>query len=71
MSVPPLIVSFGSLYLEAGALVALLFAFGFVGRVEPSAAGGSALFRLLILPGATLLWPLILVRTVRVLRSKS
>ena len=57
-----------TLYLEIGGAVALVFAFGVVSRVEPSAAGGSLLFRVLILPGATLLWPLVAVRSVRSLR---
>lgn len=51
-------------YLRIGAGVAVLFVIG-VGRVVPSAKGGSFLFRLLVLPGATLLWPLVLVRSVR------
>lgn len=55
-------------YLRLGAGVALLFAL-VVGRVVPSARGGSLLFRLLILPGAALLWPLVLVRSARALRS--
>ncbi len=57
-------------YLRLGAGVALLFAV-LVGRVVPSARGGSLLFRLLILPGAALLWPLVLVRSVRALASPS
>jgi hypothetical protein len=54
MPLAHLILNLGSLYLKVGAAVALLFAFGLVSRVEPSAAGGSALFRVLILPGAAL-----------------
>jgi hypothetical protein len=57
-------------YLRIGAAVALVFAL-IVGRVVPSAKGGSILFRLLMLPGAMLLWPLIVVRTVRALASPS
>jgi len=57
-------------YLRIGAGVAIVFAF-LVGRVEPSAKGGSIAFRLSILPGATLLWPLILVRTVRALTRRA
>ena len=50
-------------YLRVGVGVAIVFAF-IVGRVVPTAKGGSILFRVLIMPGATLLWPLVLVRTV-------
>jgi hypothetical protein len=53
-------------YLRLGVGVALVFVV-IVGRVEPTARGGSPLFRLLILPGATLLWPLVVVRTIRAL----
>lgn len=51
-------------YLALGAVIALPFAV-FVGRLEPSAVGGSIGFRLLLLPGATILWPLVLVRALR------
>jgi hypothetical protein len=64
------LVEAGTWYLALGLVVALLFA-AFVQRVEPSARGGSILFRLLIVPGATLLWPLIVVRSLRVLRRAS
>ena len=55
-------------YLRIGAGVAIVFA-SIVGRVVPSARGGSILFRVLMLPGATLLWPLIVARTARALAS--
>jgi len=55
-------------YLRIGAGVALLFAI-VVARVVPSARGGSLLFRLAILPGAAILWPLIVVRSVVALRA--
>lgn len=55
-------------YLRIGAGVALLFAL-LVGRVVPSAKGGSILFRSMILPGAALLWPLVVYRTIRALTS--
>lgn len=67
MSTAQLLVSAGTLYLEVGLAVALLFAAYGVGRIEPSARGGSLLFRLIIVPGATLLWPLIALRAIRVL----
>lgn len=52
-----------SWYAAIGAAVAVVFAL-VVGRVVPTARGGSIGFRVLILPGAALLWPLVLVRTV-------
>ena len=56
-------------YLRIGAGVALLFAL-FVSRVVPSAKGGSILFRLVMLPGAALLWPLVVVRTIAALVTR-
>lgn len=68
MSLPNLIVAAGQWYLAIGLLVALVFATVLVQRVEPTARGGSLAFRLAIVPGATLLWPLILLRSLRALR---
>jgi hypothetical protein len=53
-------------YLRIGVGIAIVFV-SIVGRVVPSARGGSIAFRLLVIPGATLLWPLIVVRTIRAL----
>jgi len=53
------------LYLLLGAVFALVFAFRLVNRTDPVAAHGTWGFRLLILPGAMLLWPLLLARVVR------
>ena len=69
MSLPHLLIVAGSVYLGAGTIVALLFAFGVVARVEPSAHGASFMFKLLIVPGATLLWPVVAVRSLRALRG--
>jgi hypothetical protein len=68
MSIPQLLVAAGTLYLEVGLAVALLFAAYGVDRLEPSARGGSILFRVVILPGATLLWPVLVRRAFRTLR---
>lgn len=51
-------------YAVIGAVISVLFAL-LVGRVEPTARGGSIGFRLLVLPGAALLWPLVLARMAR------
>ena len=53
-------------YLRIGLGVGAVFA-AIVGRVEPTARGGSLLFRLAIVPGAALLWPLVIFRSVRAL----
>jgi hypothetical protein len=56
------IVGAAGVYLGLGAVFAVLFAWRGVERVDPAAAGGSLGFRLLILPGAAALWPLLLRR---------
>jgi hypothetical protein len=56
-----------TLYLEIGLVVALAFA-TLVGKLDQAAAG-AFWFRPLLVPGATLLWPLVLVRTARALLS--
>jgi hypothetical protein len=62
MSIPQLLVTAGTYYLEIGSAVALVFAAYGVGRLEPSARGGSILFRIVIAPAAALLWPVIVQR---------
>ena len=55
------LVFFGA-YLACGFLFALPFAFLGVGKIDPHASHGSWGFRLLIIPGATAFWPLLLKR---------
>lgn len=50
------------MWLAAGLLVGLPFLAFAVGRVVEGAAGSSLLFRLMMLPGAVLLWPVLLHR---------
>ncbi len=47
-------------YLAAGLFLALAFAFAGAARIDHATKGASAAFRLLIVPGAALLWPLLL-----------
>jgi hypothetical protein len=55
--------------LEAYAATGLLFAFVFVTvgikRVDPLSRGSGIGFRLMILPGITALWPVMLTRWIR------
>ncbi len=53
------------IYLLAGFLFALYFAFKGVGRIDPVAKEGSLGFRIFIIPGLCLFWPLFLVRVLR------
>ncbi len=48
-------------YLAIGAVFAALFVAGGAGRLDRATKGAGAGFRLLIAPGAALLWPLMLL----------
>jgi hypothetical protein len=52
-------------YLAIGLAFALPFVFRWVGRVDPAAQSGTLGFRLLIIPGSALLWPLLAGRLLR------
>ncbi|MCK6485752.1 MAG: hypothetical protein HUU22_10730 [Phycisphaerae bacterium] len=54
-----IIVQLVAAYLAVGLLVALPFVARGVVRVDPAATGASWRFRLLILPAATALWPVV------------
>ena len=49
-------------YLACGFLFAIPFAFAGVKKIDPHAAQGSWVFKLLIIPGAMIFWPLLLRR---------
>lgn len=49
-------------YLAAGLTFALVFAWRGAGAIDGNAGTGSLGFRLLIIPGAALLWPLLAPR---------
>ena len=52
-------------YLALGLLFAVPFAARWAGRLDSAARAGSPGFRVLIVPGAVLLWPLLLSRLFR------
>jgi hypothetical protein len=52
-------------YLGLGVLFALAFVTLGVGVIDPAARGGTLGFRILIVPGSALLWPLLLRRWLR------
>jgi hypothetical protein len=54
-----------SLYGLAGLVFALPFVTRGVGRIDPTAKSGTIGFRILIIPGAVALWPLLLSRWMR------
>lgn len=52
-------------YLGLGLLFAIPFAWLGASRIDPGARGAGAGFRALLIPGATLFWPLLLKRWIR------
>ena len=58
-------------YLAIGLGFALWFAWRGAARFDPVAGRGSVGFRLLIFPGATLLWPYLVLRLVKMRRSQA
>lgn len=60
-----ILVAAAGAHLAAGLAFALAFVTVGVQRVDPAARGAPWGFRLLILPGAVALWPLLLVRWLR------
>jgi hypothetical protein len=52
-------------YFACGFVFALAFAFWGAQRIDPHAGPGTWGFRLLIIPGSTALWPLLLYRWIK------
>jgi hypothetical protein len=59
------IVLVAGVYLAVGLAFALLFVTRWAGRVDPGARSGTIGFRLLIIPGSAILWPLLAHRLLR------
>ncbi|MEM9478264.1 MAG: hypothetical protein AAGA58_01240 [Verrucomicrobiota bacterium] len=53
------------IYLLLGLLVAVPFAFIGAKRIDPAATGGTWGFKLLVIPGAMVFWPLLLKRWIK------
>jgi len=60
VSITTVLLSIVGIYLALGFLFALYFAFRGANKIDPGAASGSWGFRLLIIPGTCLFWPLLL-----------
>ena len=70
MSVAAAIVLVCEAWLAVGLIVGLWFVLFVVGRIDHAAHGAYA-FRPLLLPGVALLWPFVLLRSLRLLRPPS
>ena len=64
MAAAEIIIAIASWYGAIGLAVAALFIVFGLNRIDPS-AHGSYLFRVLIVPGIVLIWPLVLLRWAR------
>jgi hypothetical protein len=64
-SIAALIVSTVQAYLFVGLLFAVPFVLFLANRVDPSAKGSTWGFRVLVIPGVALLWPLLLIRLLK------
>ena len=65
VSLAHVILLVAGVYLAIGLAFALPFVIRWVGRVDPAARSGTIGFRLLIIPGSALLWPLLAARLIR------
>lgn len=65
MAIAQWIVNLAMFYAGIGLLFAVAFVIFGAGRMDESAKGASVFFRLLILPGAAALWPVLLRRWLR------
>jgi hypothetical protein len=63
----PIVVAFGT-YAALGAVFAVWFVVAAIGRIDPAARGAGIGFRLIVLPGAAALWPLLLKRCIEASR---
>ena len=70
MTIAALVIRIVEVDLAIGLAFALWFAWRGAARFDPVAGGGSLGFRLLIIPGAALLWPYLVVRLVTMRRSR-
>ena len=61
-SLAVLVVGLAGLYVAAGAVFAGPFIIRGVERIDPLASGSAWSFRLLIVPGTVVFWPLLLLR---------
>lgn len=67
----PLLLSTIAIYLTIGAMFAIPFSLRGAAAIDPAATHSSWGFRLLLLPGAAALWPLLALRWARARRIAS
>lgn len=65
VEVAAIVLQVAGFYLGIGLVFAIAFVVAGVGRIDPTSRGAPIGFRLVILPGVTLLWPLLAWRWAR------
>lgn len=71
MSAAEVMVAAAEIYCGAGLVFSIGFAARGVSRLDPAAEGAGIAFRLLLIPGATALWPLLAVRWAKSARKEA
>lgn len=71
MIILKLILAAAALYLILGLLFALLFIIKGVEKVDEGAHGGSLGFRIIIIPGIMVFWPLLLKKWIKISKQTS
>ena len=69
MDSPIFVIAMG--YIAAGLLFGVFFAVSGVARLDPVAKGSPITFRILTIPAATALWPLLLIKMLRQRRAEA
>lgn len=62
MTIAEWVVNLVMMYAAVGIVFAVAFVIEGIGKIDPAAKGSSLMFRLLVLPGAAALWPVLLKR---------
>ena len=70
MLILQLILLLVGIYILAGLLFAIAFVLKGVDKIDETAAGASWGFRVIIIPGTAVFWPLLLKRWLRVTKTK-
>ena len=70
MKAAELFVNLLGVYAVTGILFAIAFVIIGVSRIDPVAKNSTLAFRLIVLPGAALLWPLLLRRWIEEVRHR-
>jgi len=65
MNLLDIVLSTITVYLGMGTLIGIAFFGKGAGRIDPAAEAASVGFRVLILPGSIMLWPIVLMKWIR------